>query len=439
MGTKISVLEMEHVKRVRALHLEPSQTGLTIIGGRNGQGKTSVTDGIAWALGGKKFEPTSPKHDQAMGDAKIKVVLNNGLVVERKGKNGELRVTDSAGKKAGQSLLDTFLPTFALNLPGFLNASKKDKAEILLNILGIGKELQELEQNEQVLYNRRHAVGQIANAKAKHAEELPEYPDAPDAPLSISDLIQQQQSLLMRNEDNKRKRREVATLIQQGDLCEREIARLSLELKKQQDLHTRILADLKIAQESAQNLQDESTAELERQIADFEGINAQVAANNAKAAAQDEAAKHQAEYNALSEQINDLRSRRIALLDGAKLPLPGLTVENQELLYNGKAWDCMSGSEQLRVAVAIVRKLQPDCGFVLVDKLEQFDMETLAEFAAWTESEGLQVIATRVSTGAECTIILEDGLPKGQSYVDVVTGVNTTTTNSPEAGEIEEF
>ena len=69
----------------------------------------------------------------------------------------------------------------------------------------------------------------------------------------------------------------------------------------------------------------------------------------------------------------------------------------------------MSASEQLKVATAIVRKLNPQCGFVLLDKLEQMDTDTLADFGAWLESEGLQAIATRVSTGEECSVIIEDG------------------------------
>ena len=73
----------------------------------------------------------------------------------------------------------------------------------------------------------------------------------------------------------------------------------------------------------------------------------------------------------------------------------------------------MSGSDRLKVATAIVRKLKPDCGFVLMDKLEQMDMITLKEFSEWLEKEDLQVIATRVSTGEECSIIIEDGYAKG--------------------------
>jgi len=94
-----------------------------------------------------------------------------------------------------------------------------------------------------------------------------------------------------------------------------------------------------------------------------------------------------------------------------------LSVQDGELVYNGQKWDNMSGSDQLKVATAIVRKLKPQCGFVLMDKLEQMDLDTLREFGQWLEQEGLQAIATRVSTGDECSIIIEDGYVAGQEGI----------------------
>lgn len=105
------------------------------------------------------------------------------------------------------------------------------------------------------------------------------------------------------------------------------------------------------------------------------------------------------------------------LLKNADLPLPGLSVEDGELVYNGQKWDNMSGSDQMKVSTAIVRKLNPDCGFILLDKLEQMDLETMKEFNTWLEKEGLQAIATRVSTGDECSIIISDGYVEGDGTV----------------------
>ena len=44
---KINRLEIENVKRVKAVTIEPAANGLTVIGGKNGQGKTSVLDALA--------------------------------------------------------------------------------------------------------------------------------------------------------------------------------------------------------------------------------------------------------------------------------------------------------------------------------------------------------------------------------------------------------
>ena len=109
---------------------------------------------------------------------------------------------------------------------------------------------------------------------------------------------------------------------------------------------------------------------------------------------------------------------RIDLLKSAELPLPELSVKDGELIYKGQQWDNMSGSDRLKVSTAIVRKLNPKCGFVLLDKLEQMDTDTLNEFGHWLEQEGLQAIATRVSTGDECSIIIEDGYVKGREPVE---------------------
>lgn len=58
-----------------------------------------------------------------------------------------------------------------------------------MKIIGVGPQLKELEAQENDLYNRRRAIGQIADQKAKFAKEMPYYPDAPKEPISASELI----------------------------------------------------------------------------------------------------------------------------------------------------------------------------------------------------------------------------------------------------------
>ena len=181
---------------------------------------------------------------------------------------------------------------------------------------------------------------------------------------------------------------------------------------------TRVQADLETARKSADYLQDESTAELEANIANLEEINRKVRANLDKDKAEEDALEYRNQYRKLTEEIEETRKSKRELLDHADLPLPELSIAEGELIYKGQKWDNMSGSDHLKVSTAIVRKLNPKCGFVLLDKLEQMDMVSLKEFGEWLEQEGLQAIATRVSTGDECSIIIEDGYVVGEEMTD---------------------
>ena len=420
MSVKIMALEAENVKRIKAVALTPAPTGLTLVGGNNNQGKTSVLDALAWALGGEKFRPDAAVREGAVAPAHLKVKLSNGVVVERKGKNSSLTVTDPTGRRSGQQLLNAFVEPLALDLPRFMDASDKEKADILLRIIGIGDALQTRDREIKALYDKRTFTGQLAQQKKNFAEELIYYPDAPEEPVSASDLIRQQQAILARNGENQRLRSQYAELKSQEQQCVDEMKRTRERINELEKLyheldvkHTKLFMQRKNAEKTVEQLQDESTAELEASIRGIEETNRKVRANCEKSRATDEAARYASEYDQLTEAIAQKRADRMALLNGADLPLPGLSVEDGLLTYQGRHWKDMSGSDQLRVAAAIVRRLNPDCGFVLLDKLEQMDMTTLNEFSRWLEAEGLQAIATRVSTGSECQIIIEDGMVKG--------------------------
>lgn len=406
---KINKLEIENVKRVKAVKLEPTPNGLTVIGGKNGQGKTSVLDAIAWALGGDRFRPSQPMRDGSVLPPNLHIVLNNGLVVDRNGKNSTLKVTDPNGQKGGQQLLNEFVEQLALDLPKFLQASGTEKAKALLQIIGMEEKVIQLEQQEKELYNKRLAIGQIADQKAKYAKEMPYYPDAPKTPVSASELIRQQQEILARNGENQRKRDHALELHAERNRLADKVNALQAELERYSKQLMQIDRDMTIAYKTAKELQDESTVELEQNIEQIDRINEKVRTNLNKDKAEEDAQAYKDQYTALTIEINKVRQTKTDLLKSADLPLPELSVADGELLYKGQKWDNMSGSDQLKVATAIVRKINPKCGFVLMDKLEQMDLDTMAEFGAWLESQGLQVIATRVSTGDECSIVIEDG------------------------------
>lgn len=409
MTIKINALQVENVKRVKAVALEPSANGLTVIGGKNGQGKTSVLDAIAWALGGDRYRPSNAEREGSTLPPHIKLELSNGLTVERSGKNSALKVLDPTGKRSGQQLLNEFVEQLAIDLPRFLQASNREKADTLLQVIGVGDQVHSLEIKEKEVYNRRHMIGQEADRKRKHADELPHYPAAPKEPVSASQLIRQQQDILARNGENQRKRMRANQIEHEYGRASAHVSILRSQLADAEKQLQQLEADLAIAQKDALDLQDESTEEIERSLQEIEQINIQVRANCDREKAEQDADYYAQQYQDLTNELEEIRRDKYALLDSAQLPLPGLSVEDGELTYQGKKWDCMSGADQLICATAIVRAINPKCGFVLLDKLEQLDADTLRSFGVWLKSQQLQAIATRVSTGPECSIIIEDG------------------------------
>ena len=413
---KISSLELENVKRVRALSLEPTADGLTVIGGGNGQGKTSVLDAIAWALGGNRKKPDRPTREGSATPAQLRVELSNGIVVERKGKNGALTVTDPEGRRAGQALLDSFVEELAIDLPRFMAMSDREKADELLGIVGIGEELERLDRELERTRSARLAKGQEKRAKAKVAEDAPWYPEAPEELVSAADLLAEQQDAQAQNMENERLRtaadraereheRAVAALSEAdralADASERaEEARRAASAASEAARAARAIADACV---------DADTSDLDERIAGVDAVNERVRANRERARLQEDSERAEAEYRSLDAECEAIQRQRVELLEGADMPLEGLSVEDGRLMYRGAAWGEMSGSEQLRVATAIVRRVKPECGFVLVDKLEQMDPATLAEFGEWAQSHGLQVIGTRVATDETCTVVIEDG------------------------------
>ena len=410
---KIISFELENVKRVALVRMAPAENGLTVIGGKNAQGKTSILDGIVYALGGEKYRPGNLQRKDGLAPARIRIELSGGLIVERRGKNASLHVTDATGRRRGQKLLDDFIEELALNLPKFLAMKDDDKAEVLLRTLGIADQLAALDIREKQAYDKRHDFGVIVDQKKKYAAEMKEYADVPETPVSAAEMIAESQAILKRNADRQELRAKIAALRQEKTITDAKITDLKKQLAETLVRMTKISEQLEEAEKNPVT-EDESTAELEAKIADIDAINAKIRANLDKAAAIADAEEYERRLKPLTEALEAVRAERAALLNGAAMPLPELTIGKNAkgrpvLLYKDQPWDCMSTMERYRVAAAIVRKLKPECGFVLLDGLEAFDHDQMKAFDLWLTENDLQAICTRVGTD-ECSIVIEDGV-----------------------------
>lgn len=447
---KITALEVENFKRVKAVYLEPAENGLTIIGGDNRQGKTSVLDAIVASLAGQKFDPSDAVHEGAK-KGRTAIKLSNGFSVEKSftGRNSYLKVIDRNGGKGGQQLLNEFISEFALDIGTFIRARPKQQAQILLDALGI--DLTSYDMREKKLVEEREAVGRDKRAAEGHESEIQFDEEAGFELKSSTALMAELEGIVNHNAKLREDAQKIESLRAECERIGRDVNNAATEverLKRQlADAERHVEERRKKSAEAEKAFKDakmaaafgtpQDDAEIKKRMADVEAFNARVRRNLDKKAAKEKAATLAGEYQALNAKVEAVRSERLALLERAGMPLIELTVENEVLLYKGKEFDCMSGAEQMIVSTAICRKIKPDMGFVLADKLEAMDLRSLREFSEWATREGLQVIGTRVSRGEECSVIIEDGMIDGVEPPAKPTAVDIEATEKPK--DVQQF
>lgn len=412
---KIELLQIRNFKRVHLAEAHFSPDGLSIIGGRNGQGKSTFLHAIGHLLGGKKHAPSNPHNTEAAGaTAVLRARLSNGIEVERSGKSGTLKVKVD-GKKGNQTTLNEFLNEFALDISKFLDAKPTDKAKLLIANLGIGDQLEQLDQKEKHLCEERTIVGRDADRKKAAAAGMPTYDNAPAQRVDASALLGEMRRLEGENTAHQKRIEEMGNLRGEGMANRNKIDELRAEIIRLEQRNGELKARYEALEREGANFTFHDLAPLEQQLKDSESLNMMVDANERAAAAAKEAETAAKEYQDLTDNIEEARQQRTALLSSIEMPLPDLEIVEGELKFRGQLWDGMSGSEKLRVATAISRAFKPECGFVLVDELEQLDWQTVQEFDAWARSEGIQIIAAMVcdeDRSGENVIIIEDGRVK---------------------------
>lgn len=425
--TKITALQVENFKRVKAVELTPKANGLTIIGGDNRQGKTSVLEAISSSLGGQRLDPTSAVHEGAKKGRAV-VTLSNGITVEKSftDKNSYLKVTAENGMKGGQQLLDSFISEFALDIGTFIRSKPKAQANILIQSIGV--DLSPFDMKLKEIEAERLLIGQQKTSAEGHEREIIYDEEAGLELKSPAAMMGELEEVVNHNAKLRDAANKVTEIEREIGRCEtscasidREVVRLEQLVveAKQKATSERAKLDqnrtlLKQAKAAAAFGVPKDDTEIRKRMADVEAFNGRVRMNLEKKSAAAKVASLVEQYKAVNQKVEEIRADRMALLEKAGLPLIELSVENEVLLYKGKEFDCMSGAEQMIVATAICRKIKPQMGFVLVDKLESMDLKSLTQFGDWAMREGLQVIGTRVSQGDECSIIIEDGMVAGE-------------------------
>jgi recombinational DNA repair ATPase RecF len=412
--SKIVSLTAENIKRLSAVHIEPDGS-LVVIGGRNKQGKTSVLDSIEMALGGKGSVPPKPVRK---GKKKARTVVDLGeLVVTRRftEKDSYLSIETAEGEKpkSPQKILDELVGTLSFDPLDFSRMDAKEQAKVLREMVGL--DTSDLDDKREEVFATRTDVNRELKGLKARLEKMARYPDAPKEEVSVAELAGELEKVVAHNAAGpyyERNLKEAQEL--EAQAC-RDVADLEHRLTKAKNVRAAAKEAVEAAENNLNEFEPQDEEALRTQLNEAEGNNLKVRLNAERRNVTRQAREKSKSAEALTaelEQIDEAKAERLAAI---KMPVEGLAVADEQVTLDGIPFEQCSGSEQLRVSVAIGLALNPKLPVLLIRDGSLLDEDSMKMLAEMAEEADAQVWIERVGEGDETAVIIEDGAVKEES------------------------
>jgi DNA repair exonuclease SbcCD ATPase subunit len=425
---RIIGLQAENVKRIKAVDIRPNGSSMVVVGGNNGQGKTSTLDAIEIALCGGKKIPPKPVREGA--ESAHIVVETEDLVVTRTinpDRTSSLVVTSKDGKKysSPQKILDDLVSSLSFDPLEFTRMKPDKQEETLRELLGI--DTKRLDLARSVAFESRTIVNREVKQMEAQLDKMPFHEDAPKDPLSTEEV---QEALNAAIAHNKRVSELDANLVAidreidgyeaDATKCEAEIKRLrellSAESAKRIAISKKIADTTKAREEAykeASSVQEINEQEIVAKLASLSGENQKVQDNKAY---HDhvrllETKRKEAEEH--SKQITAVDAKKRKLLEEAEYPIPELSISPEGgVMLSGVPLEQASAAESLRASMAIAIAMNPDFPVALIRDGSLLDENSLRLVEEMAAEKNCQVWVERVGEGEECSVIISEGVIK---------------------------
>jgi len=409
----ITKIVAENIKAARATTLVLNPEGLTEVCGKNGQGKSSAIGALLLALEGAKVLKQFPlSEDAKKGYAEAH--LTTGHVVRRTfpgpGKRSTLKVMGPDGKKipgTASEFLSEVTGDLSFDPMDFVELNKADRRTRLIGVSGLSIDLDLHSDRKKVLHEERKKAHQDALRLEGHVKELGETPDGtPAKEVSVADLskahalsVKKHQRVRHLREAVERARENKARAIDAVNYAQAELSKADQSLVDAINAADKIPSDEELGSPEA----------IQAKIASAEAVNSEVRARWDRDEAKSDAEGARLEWERLEAAMQALEEERAAALRAAKFPIKGLGFGDHDVEFEGRPFETLATSEQIRVSVAIAMALNPKICLLIIHNGSLLDSTSWGVIEESAREHKFQIIGEFVDESGERGIVIEDG------------------------------
>jgi len=444
---QVLTYEAHNVLGVKDIKFDLAGRHLFLVGGANGQGKSSALNGLIMALAGKSGMQDYPEVALRKGEnkGKLSIVLkgesvDDSITVElslRRKASGEIieefKVLDSEGKKTTEprKLLQKLFTLRAFDPLEFERMPPKEKATLVQKMLGL--DLSKLDREYQKEFDKRTELARDGKKLAAQLDGMKKHEDAPTDEIKVVDLMTGLDKLAEENKARTNMEKLVedlrvrkTDLIEDGEIIIKEIGLLEEQIKKKRAELEKVKADAEVAEKAEKEAEAKFAKLLDRtpdiaaikdKIAKADETNRKVRENQAYDKLDNEVKAFRLEYQKLNDSLEKIKQNRAEAVAKAKWPIDGMEMNEDGLLMNGLPFEQASTSQRIMASVAVGMALNPKLRLLVCQHgsdLDNATLEALEKVVKASKFQMLVEVVTRTQYDEElCSVVIEDGRVKG--------------------------
>ncbi|MBN1881047.1 MAG: AAA family ATPase [Deltaproteobacteria bacterium] len=421
-------LYVENIKNIRVVHIRPDGNAV-ILTGENGAGKSAALDALEAALTGKKYEDII-RHGETR--AEVRVDMGDYIVTRVWTEKGDrLKVSrKGASLSSPQTFLNEIFKKISFDPTKFIRMDQEEQYKTMLTLAGVSLEKWKAARKE--VYDNRTE----ANREAKRLENVlstltRSQGDVPDEEIDaaaqaakVNGLKEQQRAFENGRKEIEARKARIETIERQIAVLEAEAAKLKTE---KDNLESEIPARVEYVVIQAE----------EEKLSQISVINAAV--QNAKTWNRTETELNEAKRNAdeLTRKIDEIDHALKEKVSSLQLPIDGLSLEGEQVTYNGILLSRLSDAEQILVSTAIAIAIHSTLPIVIIRDGSFLDSKSLEAVLDLATKHGHQVWVEKVDETGEVGIVFEDGVivSGGVPQGEIPQGDVVDTTSAPQDQE----